>query len=119
MLYQQKYFYLCHIPLSAEGMDDVVIVDKAEKSTDFPALYQKYEELRSHACNDDGLYSVIRADDIYVIIRTTSDKRAKENAFEESRASLVTNLEHRVMQNKDQNAQQILRNVHDVELTLS
>lgn len=118
MLYQDKYFYLCHIPLSAEGSNDVEIVDKAGDSHAFSELFKKYEELRSHAFNEDGLYSVIRADRIYVLLRTTTPDQAKIEAFDEARPGLITNLEHRVMQDKDQNAVQILRNVHDVDISV-
>ncbi len=118
MLYQEKFFYLCHVPLSAEGPKDVEIVRKAADSNEFSSLFEKYEELRSHAFNDDGLYSVIRADDIYVLIRTTTPDQAESEAFEEAKAGLITNLEHRVMQNKDKNAVAILRNVHNVELSI-
>lgn len=118
MLYQDKFFYLCHIPLSAEGPDDVEIIDKAGDSHAFSDLFKKYEELRSHAFNEDGLYSVIRADKIYVLLRTTTPEQAKTEAFEEARPGLVTNLEHRVMQDKDKNAVQILRNVHDVDISI-
>ncbi len=117
MLYQEKFYYLCHIPLSAEGPKDVEILEKAGDSHAFSALFEKYEELRSHAFNEDGLYSVIRADDIYSLIRTTTPDQAKEEAYEEASPGIVTNLEHRVMQNKDKNAEQILRNVHGVELS--
>ncbi len=119
MLYQEKFYYLCHLPLSAEGPGDVEIIEKAANSQAFSELFKKFEELRSHAFNEDGLYSVIRADDIYVLIRTTTPGQAKEEAFEEARPGLITNLEHRVMQNKDKNAVQILRNVHDVDLSIS
>lgn len=115
MLYAENYFFLCHIPLSAEGADDVEILKKVEGTEEFPSLFAEYERLRAHATNTDGLYSVIRADELYVITRTHSEKEAKNKAFEESRSSLVTNLQHRVMQNKDQNAQGILKNVHGVE----
>lgn len=118
MLYQDKFYYLCHIPLSAEGPKNVEIVEKAGDSSAFSELFKKYEQLRSHAFNEDGLYSVIRADDLYVLIRTTTPEQAKEEAFEEARAGLVTNLEHRVMQNKDKNAIQILRNVHNVDMNV-
>ncbi len=116
MLYQEKFFYLCHVPLSAEGPKDVEIIQKAAESNEFSQLFEKYEQLRSHAFNEDGLYSVIRADDIYVLIRNTTPEEARAQAFEEARSGLVTNLEHRVMQNKDKNAVEILRNVHNVEL---
>jgi hypothetical protein len=118
MLYQEKFFYLCHVPLSAEGPKDVEIVQKAEDSGEFSRLFEKYEELRSHAFNEDGLYSVIRADDIYILVRNTSPDEAKAEAFEEARSGLVTNLEHRVMQDKDKNAVEILRNVHNVEMSI-
>ncbi len=118
MLYQEKFFYLCHVPLSAEGPKDVEIVQKAEDSGQFSSLFEKYEELRSHAFNEDGLYSVIRADDIYILVRNTTPDEARAEAFEEARSGLVTNLEHRVMQNKDKNAVEILRNVHNVEMSI-
>ncbi len=115
MLYAENYFYLCHIPLSAEGPEDVEIIRKVEGTEEFPSLFAEYERLRAHATNTDGLYSVIRADDLYVVTRTHNDKEAKNKAFEESRSSLVTNLQHRVMQSKDENAQSILKSVHGVE----
>lgn len=118
MLYQDKFYYLCHIPLSAEGPKDVEIVERAADSNAFSELFKKYEQLRSHAFNEDGLYSVIRADEIYAMIRTTTPDQAKYEAFEESRAGLITNLEHRVMQNKDKNAIEILRNVHNLDLSI-
>ncbi len=118
MLYQDKFYYLCRIPLSAEGPKDVEILEKAESNSAFSELFNKYEELRSHAFNDDGLYSVIRADEIFVLIRTTSPEKAKFEAFEDARPGLITNLEHRVMQEKDNNAVQILRNVHYVDLNI-
>ncbi len=118
MLYQEKFFYLCHVPLSAEGPKDVDIIQKASDSHAFSELFSKYEQLRSHAFNKDGLYSVIRADDVYILIRTTTPEQAKTDAFEEARAGLITNLEHRVMQKKDQNAVEILRNVHNVEMSI-
>lgn len=118
MLYQDKFYYLCHIPLSAEGPKDVVIIEKAFDSNAFSEIFKKYEQLRSHAFNEDGLYSVIRADDLYVLIRTAAPDQAKEEAFEEARAGLITNLEHRVMQNKDKNAIEILRNVHNVDMNV-
>ncbi len=118
MLYQEKFYYLCHVPLSAESPKDVDIVQKAADSAEFSQLFEKYEQLRSHAFNEDGLYSVIRADDIYILIRTGSPDEAREEAFEEARAGLITNLEHRVMQNKDKNAVEILRNVHNVEMSI-
>lgn len=119
MLYQEKFYYLCHIPLSAEGPKDVEIIEKAADSHAFSNLFKKYEELRSHAFNEDGLYSVIRADDLYTLLRTTTPEQAKMEAFDEARPGLITNLEHRVMQNKDENAVQILRNVHDIDMSIS
>ncbi|MDG5766831.1 hypothetical protein QA596_05075 [Balneolales bacterium ANBcel1] len=118
MLYQDKFYYLCHIPLSAEGPDDVEIIERAANSRAFSELFKKYEELRSHAFNEDGLYSVVRADDIYVLIRTTTSDQAKSEAYDEARPGLITNLEHRVMQQNDKNAAEILRNVHDVDLSI-
>jgi len=115
MQYTDNFFYLCHIPLSAEGPDDVQVIQKCESTETFPELFSEYERLRSHATNADGLYSVIRADDIYVIIRTPNDKQAKQKAFEESRTNLITNLQHRVMQHKDENAQMILKSVYEIE----
>lgn len=115
MQYTDNSFYLCHIPLSAEGPEDVAIIQKCELTENFPELFIEYEKLRSHATNNDGLYSVIRADDIYVIIRTNGEKNAKVKAFEDSRTNLITNLQHRVMQNKDENAQNILKSVYLVE----
>ncbi len=118
MLYQEKFYYLCHVPLSAEGSKDVEIIRKAADSNEFSEIFETYEQLRSHAFNDDGLYSVIRADDIYILIRTTTPDQAKTEAFEEAKAGLITNLEHRVMQDKDKNAVAILRNVHNVEMSI-
>lgn len=115
MLFSEKYFYLCHIPLSAESSDDVQVIKKCESNDEFSDLFTEYEKLRAHATNSDGLYSVIRADDVYVIIRTNNDKEAKLKAFEESRTNVITNLQHRVMQNKDQNAQMILKSVYQIE----
>lgn len=115
MQFTDNSFYLCHIPLSAEGPEDVAILQKCENTELFPELFSEYEKLRAHATNKDGLYSVIRADDIYVIIRTNGEKQAKTKAFEDSRTNLITNLQHRVMQNKDENAQMILKSVYQVE----
>ncbi len=118
MLYQDKYYYLCHIRLSAEKPEDVEIIEKAGTTHAFSELFDKYEELRSHAFNEDGLYSVVRADDIYVIIRTTTPEEARKEAYEEARPGIITNLEHRVMQHQDKNAEQILRDVHNVDMSL-
>lgn len=118
MLYSEKYFFLCRIPLSAEGSQDVEILRKAHNTEEFPALFDQFEEKRAHAFNKDKLYSIVRADEIFTIVRTNKENQAKEAAFEDVRADLVTNLEQKVMQNKDKNAVSILRKVHDVEMTI-
>lgn len=115
MIYKQKFYFLCKTPLSAEGPEDVEVIEKAEKNEDFPALFQKFEELRSHAFNDDNLYSIVRADDIYDLLRIDSPKAAKELAYEKAQPEIVTNLQHRVMQKNDHNARAILKEVHGVE----
>ncbi len=115
MLYTEKTFYLCRIPLSAEGPNHVEVLTKAANIEDFPRVFDEYEEKRKHAFNEDGLFSVIRADELFTVVRTTSDKAAKELAFEEVRANLITNLQHRVMQGKDAEAVAILKKVHEVE----
>jgi hypothetical protein len=116
MLYSDKFYFICRVPLSAEGPEDVEVITKAETMEDFPRVFVQYEELRSHAFNKDGLFSVVRADEIYALVRTNNPKEAKILAFEDSRSNLITNLEHRVMQNKDKEARAILKNVHEVEL---
>lgn len=115
MIYKQKSYYLCKTPLSAESAKDVEIIDKAARNEDFPALFKKFEELRSHAFNEDNLYSIVRADDIYDLIRTTDSDEAQEEAFEKAQSEIVTNLQHRVMQKNDQNAKAILKEIHGVE----
>ena len=115
MNYKQNYFYLCKIPLSAEGPEDVEIIDRADDSEQFPDLFKKYEDLRSHAFNDDKIYSVVRADDIYDLIRTGTEKEAQEEAYEQAETEIITNLQHRVMQGKDANAKAILKEVYDIE----
>lgn len=115
MIYKQKFFYLCKTPLSAESPSDVDIVDRADDSEQFPALFKLYEEKRSHAFNDDDLYSIVRADDIYDLIRTGTREEAREMAFEKAREEIVTNLQHRVMQDNDADAKGILKEVHGVE----
>lgn len=115
MNYKHKYFYLCKIPLSAEGPNDVEIIDRAENSAEFPALFKEYEELRSHAFNKDDLYSIIRADDVFDLIRTGTEKEAREKAFETAQQEIVTNLQHRVMQEDDSEAEAILKEVHKIE----
>lgn len=115
-MYKQNYFYLCKIPLSAEGPGDVEIITRVEDSKDFPRVFKEYEELRSHAFNEDKLYSIVRADDIYDLIRTGTEKEAKEEAFEKAQQEIVTNLQHRVIQEDDKDAKAILKEVHDIEL---
>ena len=116
MIYKQKFFYLCKTPLSAEGPADVEVIDKAQNNDEFPELFQKYEELRSHAFNEDNLYSIVRADDIYDLVRTGTEKEAKEVAFESAETDIITNLQHRVVQQNDKNAKAILKEVHGLEL---
>ncbi|MFH5882832.1 hypothetical protein ACG2F4_00865 [Halalkalibaculum sp. DA3122] len=115
MIYKQNYFYLCKTPLSAEGPEDVEIITRADNSKDFPRVFKEYEELRSHAFNEDKLYSVVRADDVYDLIRTGTKEEAKEAAFEQAQQEIITNLQHRVMQDEDKDAKAILREVHGVE----
>lgn len=116
MIYKQRFFYLCKIPLSAEGPEDVEIITRAEDSQDFPRVFQEYEELRSHAFNEDKLYSIVRADDIYDLIRTGTEKEAKEEAFEKAQQEIITNLQHRMMQGNDAEAKAILKEVHGLEV---
>ncbi len=115
MNYTQNFFYLCKTPLSAEGPSDVEIITKAEKNEDFPRVFKEFEELRSHAFNKDNIYSVVRADDIFELIRTSSEKAAKQEAYEKAQPEIITNLQHRVMQGKDANAKAILKEVYDIE----
>jgi len=115
MQYTQNFFYLCKTPLSAEGPEHVEIITRAENSEDFPRVFKQYEELRSHAFNEDNLYSIVRADDIYDLIRTNNEKQAKEDAYENAQPEIVTNLQHRVVQENDANAKAILKEVHDIE----
>ncbi|MEX0662663.1 MAG: hypothetical protein WD381_02195 [Balneolaceae bacterium] len=116
MIYKQKFYYLCKTPLSAEGPKDVEIVDRADDSNQFPELFKKFEDLRSHAFNEDNLYSIVRADDIYELVRTGTEKDAKEEAFEKAEPEIITNLQHRVMQKNDKNAEAILKEVHEIEI---
>jgi len=115
MNYKHKFFYLCKTPLSAEGPEDVEVIDRAEHNDEFPALFKEYEERRSHAFNKEKLYSIIRADDIYDLIRTGTEKEAKDEAFEKAQQEIITNLQHRVMQDNDSEAKAILKEVHGVE----
>jgi hypothetical protein len=117
-VYQEKYFYLCQVPLSAEGPSDVSVITYAEDSVDFPRVFKEYEERRKHALNADGIYSIIRADEINLIVRTTTKDAAKAQAFEEATSELITNLQHRVMQKKDTNAQSILKSVYGIEVDI-
>lgn len=115
MRYKQNFFYLCKTPLSAEGPEHVEIIDRADDNKDFPKLFSEYEELRSHAFNEDRLYSIVRADDIYDLIRTGTEKEAREKAFEQAQQEIITNLQHRVMQKDDKEAKSILKEVHDID----
>jgi len=115
MNYTQNFFYLCKTPLSAEGPSDVEIITRAVNNEDFPRVFKEFEELRSHAFNKDNIYSVVRADDIFELIRTNTDKDAKEEAYEKAQSEIITNLQHRVMQSKDANAKAILKEVYDIE----
>ncbi|MEX0721627.1 MAG: hypothetical protein WD059_13225 [Balneolaceae bacterium] len=115
MQYQNNFFYLCKTPLSAEGPEHVEIITRGEGSEDFPRVFKEFEELRSHAFNEDNIYSVVRADDIYDLIRTNTEKDAKEEAYEKAQSEIITNLQHRVMQGKDSNAKAILKEVYDIE----
>lgn len=115
MIYKQKFYYLTKTPLSAEGPEDVEVIDRADDSFQFPDLFQEYEELRSHAFNEDKLYSIVRADDIYDLVRTGTEEEAKELAFENAESDIITNLQHRVAQKGDKDAQAILKEVHQIE----
>ena len=115
MIYKQKFYYLCKTPLSAEGAQDVEVVDRADDSNQFPELFAHFEKLRSHAFNEDNLYSIVRADDIYDLVRVGTEKEAKEMAFERAEPEIVTNLQHRVMQKNDKNAKAILKEVHQID----
>lgn len=115
MNYTQNYFFLCKTPLSAEGASDVEIITKTANNEDFPRVFKEFEELRSHAFNKDNIYSVVRADEIFELIRTNTDSAAKEEAFEKAQPEIITNLQHRVMQGKDANAKAILKEVYDIE----
>lgn len=115
MIYKQKFYFLCKTPLSAQGPEDVQVVDRTARNEEFPTLFSRYEELRSHAFNEDKLYSIVRADEIFDLIRTTDESEAKEQAFEKAAPEIVTNLQHRVMQQGDKEARAILKEVHGVE----
>lgn len=115
MIYKQKFYYLTKTPLSAEGPADVEVIRRAEDTNEFPELFQQYEELRSHAFNEDNLYSIVRADDIYDLVRTGTDKEAQELAFENAQPDIITNLQHRVMQKNDKDAIAILKEIHNIE----
>lgn len=115
MIYKQKFYYLCKIPLSATGPRDVEVIDRADDTKQFPELFKKFEEYRSHAFNEDDLYSIVRADDIFELVRTGTEKEAKEEAYERAEQEIITNLQHRVMQQNDENARAILKEVHELE----
>lgn len=83
MNFQQNYFFLCKTPLSAEGAEDVEVLTRAEDSTDFSRVFKEYEEKRSHAFNSDNIYSVVRADDIYDLIRMPNEKKLKKKLTKE------------------------------------
>lgn len=117
MLYKLKYFYLCKTPLSAEGPKDVEIITRADNNEEFPEVFEKYEELRSHAFNEDRLYSIVRADDIYDLVRTGTEKEAREEAYENAEPEIITNLQHRVVHEQDQEARAILKEVHEIEVS--
>jgi hypothetical protein len=116
MQYVDKFFYLCEIPLGAENASDVEILTRAENNEDFPRVFQEFERLRAHASNKEGLYSVVRADVLHAIIRTSTPDSAREMAFEESRSEIITNLQHRVMQLNDLNAKELLKRVHHIDM---
>jgi Mg/Co/Ni transporter MgtE len=115
MIFKQKFYYLTKTPLSAEGPEDVEIINRADDSNQFPELFQEYENLRSHAFNEDNLYSVVRADEIFDLVRTGTEKEARELAFENAEPEIVTNLQHRVVQKNDKNARAILKEIHQIE----
>ncbi len=115
MQYTEKHFYLCRIPLTATGASDVEVIAEAQTTDEFPTLYSEFESKRKHALNKDGLYGVVRAEELYAIVRTAGKDLAKSTAFEEQKANLVTNLQHRVMQKNDAQAKQILSKVHEIE----
>ena len=115
MIYKQKFYYLTKTPLTAEGPEDVEVIDRADDSHQFPDLFKKYEELRSHAFNKDKLYSIVRADDIYDLVRTGTEEEAREMAFDNAEADIITNLQHRVAQQNDKDAAAILKEVHQIE----
>ena len=115
MIYKQKFYYLTKTPLSAEDPEDVEVIDRADDSNQFPDLFQEYEELRSHAFNEDKLYSIVRADDIYDLVRTGTEAEAQELAFENAESDIITNLQHRVAQKGDKDAAAILKEVHEIE----
>jgi tRNA/tmRNA/rRNA uracil-C5-methylase (TrmA/RlmC/RlmD family) len=115
MLYANKKFHLCRIPLKAKGPQDVKILRRSEHIEEFPELFKEFEEHRSHAFTEDGLFSIVRAEELFNIVRTDTDESAREMAFEDARANLITNLQHKVMQEKDAEAVKILRKIHDVD----
>lgn len=116
MIYKEHQYFLCRVMLSATGPQDVEILKKATNTHEFPEIFKEFEQLKSAAYNEDGLYSVVRADEMFVLVRTpNSEKQAKEKAWEEAQPSIITNLQHRVMQKNDADARAILAEVHDVD----
>jgi hypothetical protein len=115
MIYKQHAFYLCKTPLSASGVSDVEVLNQEVDTKDFPDLFKEFESKRSHAFNQDQLYSIVRADDVFDLIRATSEDEAKELAWEKAQPDIVTNLQHRSMQDGDKNAAAILKDVHGIE----
>jgi hypothetical protein len=116
-MYQQHYFFLCKTPLSSESEKDVEVILQSADSESFPDVFRQYEELRSHAFNEDKLYSVVRADFIYDLVRAVDEKSAKEIAWEKAKPEIVTNLQHKFMQSGDKQAEKILKEVHDISFT--
>lgn len=115
MIYKQHAFYLCKTPLSASGVSDVEVLSQEVDTKDFPKLFKEFESKRSHAFNQDQLYSIVRADDVFELIRATSADEAKEFAWEKAQPDIVTNLQHRSMHQGDKNATAILKDVHGIE----
>ena len=116
MLYKENYFHLCKVPLDAQSEKDVEVLKRADKNEEFPSLFSDYEELRSEAFNEDGIYSIVRAKEIYLLIRTNTRKQAQIDAYEEAESEIITTLKHRVVQEDDESAKKILKNAHDIEI---
>jgi len=116
-MYQQHYFFLCKIPLNSESEKDVEVITQTADSESFPDVFKQYEELRSHAFNEDKLYSVVRADSIFDLIRAVDERSAKELAWEKAKPEIITNLQHKFMQSGDKQAEKTLKYVHDISFT--